>query len=79
MTDQTGNKETTITKIRGDKEYSITTKTDKNGQQEIMENLVNMDEEDKESFLNKNKPIAMLPDGKQNIPPNWFPFDNFFK
>ncbi|KAF2899928.1 hypothetical protein ILUMI_06267 [Ignelater luminosus] len=73
--DQQGNEETTVTRRQGDKEYSITTRTDKDGQKEIVENLVNMDENDKDAFLKATEPYGVPP---KKPPPNWFPFDRFF-
>lgn len=74
LRDQQGNEETTITRRQGEKEYSITTRKDKDGKQEIIENLVNMDENDKDVFLKSTESYGVRPEK----PPNWFPFDRFF-
>lgn len=49
--DNEGNEQVTIRKVIGDKEVSITKKRNKNGQEEIIENLVNVDENEKNKFL----------------------------
>lgn len=67
--DQHGNEERTVTRKLGDKEYTVTTKTDKDGKQETIENLVNMEEQEKEGFLKRE------PD---KLPPDWFPFNKYF-
>ncbi|KAF5286356.1 hypothetical protein FQR65_LT12650 [Abscondita terminalis] len=49
-----GNREETVTRKQGDKEYTVVTKTDKNGIQEITENLLNLDDSEKEAFMKNN-------------------------
>jgi len=79
LTDQHGNQQVTITHSRGDQKYTRTIKTDKNGHQEVTENLVNIDENDKDAFLRGSWPQNSLTDKGGKLPPNWFPFDKFFK
>lgn len=72
--DNEGNEETTITRKIGDKEHTVTKRRDKNGKEEIIENLVNLDEKDLDSFLHKKLPEFQPPDvHKPSI------FDKFFK
>lgn len=49
------------------------TRTDKEGRQETIENLVNMDEQDKHKFID-----AGPPEPDKTPPPNWFPYNKFF-
>ncbi|XP_044268256.1 uncharacterized protein LOC123013647 isoform X2 [Tribolium madens] len=70
--DNEGNEETTITRISGDKEYSITKRKDKEGKEEIIENLVNLDESEKDKFF----PQQRKPPELDNKP--WPFFDRFF-
>lgn len=78
--DRDGNEETTVTRKRGDQEYSVTTRKDKHGREEKVENYVNLKEEDIDEFLKKglDKPLQPF-DSVDKLPTNWFPFDQFFK
>lgn len=67
--DHEGNEETTITRKQGDKEYSIVKKRDKDGKEETIENLVNLDEKEVDRFL----PKPNVDEG------SWSIFDRFFK
>ncbi|KAL1491132.1 hypothetical protein ABEB36_011774 [Hypothenemus hampei] len=49
--DSEGNEETTVTRKMGEKEYTIIKKRDKEGKEEIHENMINMTEQDKPSFF----------------------------
>lgn len=60
VSDQDGNQEVTITRKQGDKEYTIITKSDKNGVAEVTENFVNLDESQKDSFLRNDKAKPIL-------------------
>lgn len=66
-----------MTHKRGDQEYTRVTRIDKNGHEEIKESLVNMSEEDLSKFFGdqKDSPLSIL----DKKPPNWFPFDKYFK
>lgn len=79
--DSEGNEETIVTHKRGDKEYTRITKINKNGEREVKENFVNLDEGDLGKFLGSGSNAitddhAMIPEKKS---PNWFPFDKYFK
>lgn len=75
--DQEGNEERTVTHKLGDKEYSVTTRVDKNGKQETIENLINMDENEIGKLFKNDKPGNF--EFNQEKDPNWFLFDKFFK
>lgn len=70
MHDRQGNQETTVTRKFGDKEHTITTKIDKDGKKEVIENLVNMSESDAKQFLKQ--------DGSLDQPSDLSIFDKFF-
>ncbi|KAK9720514.1 hypothetical protein QE152_g22019 [Popillia japonica] len=78
--DHEGNEEVIVTHKRGDQEYTKIMKTDKNGQQEIKENFINMNEEDLGKFFGGQNMIGgdshSIPETKH---PNWFPFNKYFK
>ncbi|KAF5281245.1 hypothetical protein FQA39_LY05131 [Lamprigera yunnana] len=61
--DQDGNKEVTITHKQGNKEHTVITRSDKNGVQEVVENLINLDENEKDTFM-KNKSLPILDENK---------------
>ncbi|EFA03397.1 HCLS1-associated protein X-1 [Tribolium castaneum] len=71
--DNEGNEETTITRKVADKEYTITKRRDKEGKEEIIENLVNLDENEKDKFFPQQRKLPEL----GNKP--WPFFDQFFK
>lgn len=77
--DNDGNEETTITRQLGDKEVTIIKKRDKFGKEEIIENLINVDENEKNSFLAPPLPSQPHSDNSDNNPFNNFPFKKFFK
>lgn len=72
--DNEGNEETTITKQLGDKRYTLTIKTDKNGHQERIEDMVNLDEQELSKFKGKWQQQETESDLNR-----LFPFDKFFK
>lgn len=61
---------------RGDKEYTITTKINKDGKQEIIENLVNMDENEARQLISNRKDDDNAFGPHNN---NWSFFDKYFK
>ncbi|XP_060520107.1 uncharacterized protein LOC132698189 [Cylas formicarius] len=65
-----GAEETTITQRKGNKEYSVITRKDKHGQEEVVENLLNMEDADKEKFLSRITPS--ISDNPSNL------YDRFF-
>ncbi|XP_018577501.1 uncharacterized protein LOC108915840 [Anoplophora glabripennis] len=71
--DNKGNEETTVCQKIGDKEFCIIKKKDKYGKEEIIENLINMSEEEKNSLF-KDK----FPTEKHDGPKNDL-FDKFFR
>lgn len=76
MVDKNGNKETTVNHKFGEKEYTITTKVDKNGKQEVIENFVNIDENEAKNLMartNRNDVDLTERD------PHWNLFEKFFK
>ncbi|XP_022902923.2 HCLS1-associated protein X-1 [Onthophagus taurus] len=72
--DSQGNQENVVTKKWGDKEYTVITRTDKDGKQVVTENLVNMDENELAGFLKSSGNDRIEP----KKPHNWFPFDKYF-
>lgn len=75
--DQEGNEERTVTHKLGDKEYSVITRVDKNGKQETIENLINMEENEiGKLFKNDEQRNFHFNEEKD---PNWYLFDKFFK
>lgn len=81
--DSQGNEETTITRQMGDKQYTVTTRRDKSGKEERIEDMVNMDEKDIDGFLgiwNRPKlPPPPSPSHSHDDPNRYFPFDKYFK
>lgn len=75
MKDNVGNEETTVCRKIGDKEYCITKKRDKHGKEEIIENLKNMDEGERNTLFKDKFPLDKDHDGLQN----GSLFDKFFK
>lgn len=59
----------------GDKQYTVTIRTDKDGKQEKHEEMVNIDDNEMSHFTN-NWSKGPTP---QNDPNKWFPYDTFFK
>lgn len=72
MRDSQGNEETTIRRKVDDKEYTITKRRDKDGKEETIENLVNLDEKEVDKFFPKQ-------DMPQLHQQPWPFFDRFFK
>lgn len=65
-----------ITRQVGDKQYSVTTRKTKDGKEERIEDIVNMDEKDVSHFLNQwQRPRHEPP---HDDPNRYFPFDKFF-
>lgn len=77
--DDAGNEETIVTYKRGDQEYTKIIKVDKNGQQEIKENFVNISEGDLGKFFGSQNMIRDSPNIPDRKHPNWFPFNKYFK
>ncbi|KAK4879980.1 hypothetical protein RN001_008126 [Aquatica leii] len=75
--DQNGNREETVTRKRGDKEYTVITRIDKNGVKEITENLVNIDESEKDTFYKNNTPGLIIDKNQQNLEESLF--SKFFR
>jgi hypothetical protein len=68
MVDGRGNEQTIVTRSMDGRTVRQTTKRNKNGEQEVIEDLINMDEKDKDSFEEKwripkshSKSLDMLP------------------
>lgn len=82
--DSSGNEETVVTRQMGDKQYTVTVRTDKEGRQETCEEFINMDEQElpkfKDYWSQGNLPQN---DGTNNTVDDinkLFPFfDKFFK
>lgn len=74
--DNQGNEEKTVTYKFGDKEHTVVTRRDKDGKEEITENLVNMDSNDLNKLWMKDEKANDIAELK--TPKTWFPFD-FFK
>ncbi|CAG9772025.1 unnamed protein product [Ceutorhynchus assimilis] len=72
VTDSEGNQETTVTKKQGEKEYTIIKKRDRDGKEEVHENMINMTEDEKYLFGNK-KNNSNNPSSRSDL------FDKFFK
>ncbi|KAJ8965713.1 hypothetical protein NQ317_000174 [Molorchus minor] len=72
--DNEGNEELTICRKMAEKEYCVIKKKDKNGKEEVTENFVNLNENEKNIFF---KPKELPP--VENKPQIFFPFDKFFK
>ncbi|RZC41250.1 HCLS1-associated protein X-1 [Asbolus verrucosus] len=72
--DNQGNEETTITRKMADKEYSVTKRRDKDGKEETIENFVNMDDKEVDTFFPKQP--QRVPELDQR---SWPFFDRFFK
>ncbi|XP_018324576.1 uncharacterized protein LOC108736600 [Agrilus planipennis] len=75
--DQEGNEETTITQKFGDKEYTVTTRVDKNGHKEIEENMVNIDESEKNQIFKQDSVQGSSKFG--SFLKDWSDFEHFFK
>lgn len=58
----------------GDKQYTVTTKRTKDGKEEKIEDMVNLDEKDVSKFLDTWSQPLSREDPNKN-----FPFDKFFK
>lgn len=73
--DSAGNVETIVTKQVGDKQYTLTTRTDKHGKQEKHEEMINIDDNELSNFTDDWSREPSPP----NDPNKWFPYDKFFK